>query len=730
MEMGNSLQDRIRELERRLAETEAERDRLRAEAGGRDKELRTLRMVVENAAESIALLDLEGNILFVNHAFARTISGEPEDYSGLNVREIAPPDVAMEILSRFADLARTGEGYVREASLAANGRDLWCLTSVVPVKGDQGRVVAALTLTKDVTCMKEVQEELKKAREELEQRVLERTRALNEAVDRLQAEARTRRMAISALRESEERYRQIYEHAPTGLYELDFRRGIFTRVNDIMCRYTGYPPEELTTLGPADILMGDSRTRYLERIREILAGNPVPEEVEYQIRCKDGSDLWVLLNTRPVVKDGKAVGSTGVVHDITAIRKAREAYAEAEEKWRSLTENSPDYILTVDLSGVIRFINRTLPENTREEIIGASVFDLAQGETAERLRLNLSRPWKRGQSDRYEFSWFSAGRMRQYEASAGPVFKGDRLDGLNISFREVTERREMEKALAESEERYRTFLQSFLGIFHQADLDFSPQFFHGAVKDITGHEEEDFTSGRVRWDRLIHPRDMKSIVRASQALLREMPGSSEEREYRIRHRDGHTVWVHEIINNACGENGRPRLVRGAIYDITERKTRELVLKRREAELRKKTGDLKDLNTALKILVQKRGEVKKELEDNMAANIKELVLPYLEKLSGSGLDRRQESFTRSAVSALEQMSTGFARELSSPLLGLTPMEIRVAHLVREGRPTKEIAQMLHLSKSTIDTHRDHIREKLSIKNRKTNLRAFLLNLFTQ
>ena len=163
-------------------------------------------MVVENAAEAIALMDLWGNFLFVNPAFARMLQARPEDLMGRNVSQVAPVELAWEALSRFEELEKTGNGYVREAGFTVNGRDLWYMTSVVPVKDGQGRVTAALTLTTDVTHLKKTQEELKSAQDSLEQRVEERTQALNEAVDQLRAEARVKRMGIEALQDSEAMY--------------------------------------------------------------------------------------------------------------------------------------------------------------------------------------------------------------------------------------------------------------------------------------------------------------------------------------------------------------------------------------------------------------------------------------------------------------------------------------------------------------------------------------------
>ncbi len=150
---------------------------------------------------------------------------------------------------------------------------------------------------------------------------------------------------------------------------------------------------------------------------------------------------------------------------------------------------------------------------------------------------------------------------------------------------EIAERSQIEVALAESEQRYRTFVQNFQGIALQGKLDFGPIFFHGAVEAITGYEEADFASGQPRWNQVIHPDDLPSYRREVSAKLRTIPRFSTEREYRIVRKDGEIRWVHEVIQNVCNEDDKPCLVEGFIHDVTERKRAEEALRKSEAKNR-------------------------------------------------------------------------------------------------------------------------------------------------
>jgi diguanylate cyclase (GGDEF)-like protein/PAS domain S-box-containing protein len=138
----------------------------------------------------------------------------------------------------------------------------------------------------------------------------------------------------------------------------------------------------------------------------------------------------------------------------------------------------------------------------------------------------------------------------------------------NIS-REITVRKKAEEELRTSEERYRSFLKNFQGIAFRGTLDFQPIFFHGAVEEITGHTSDNFLSGQIRWDQVIHPVDIDHIPGINE--LKSIPNYAVSREYRIVRKDGKIRWVHEVIRNICNESGMPSKVEGAIYDITDRK---------------------------------------------------------------------------------------------------------------------------------------------------------------
>jgi GAF domain-containing protein/DNA-binding CsgD family transcriptional regulator len=170
-----------------------------------------------------------------------------------------------------------------------------------------------------------------------------------------------------------------------------------------------------------------------------------------------------------------------------------------------------------------------------------------------------------------------------------------------------------------------------------------------------------------------------------------------------------------------------RLYEELEQELTERKQTEVALRKRETELTEKSKRLEEANAALKVLLERIEQDKRDIQNNVLSNIKQLVFPSIERLKKSELDPNQISFVNILESNLQEVVSPFVSKLSSSFFNLSPTEIKVASLVRDGRTTKEIADLLHLSENTILTHRYHIRSKLGLKNRKANLRSYLRTL---
>ena len=133
-----------------------------------------------------------------------------------------------------------------------------------------------------------------------------------------------RKRAEEALQESEAKYRQIFTHAPAGIYEVDFIKQRFTRVNPLICEYTGYTEDELLSMNPLDILIEESKQDFIVRLKKMLDGEAIPANVEYRIKNKDGRTMWVEINNVFFSENGKITAAAVVAHDITERKISEE----------------------------------------------------------------------------------------------------------------------------------------------------------------------------------------------------------------------------------------------------------------------------------------------------------------------------------------------------------------------------------------------------------------------
>jgi len=162
-------------------------------------------------------------------------------------------------------------------------------------------------------------------------------------------------------------------------------------------------------------------------------------------------------------------------------------------------------------------------------------------------------------------------------------------------------------------------------------------------------------------------------------------------------------------------------------DVTQQKQAEKELREREKELERKSIRLEEMNVALKVLLEKREKDKKKLEGNILSNVNNLVLPYMNKLKNVVVDEKQETYLEILESNINEIISEFSNTLLSNYMNLTPAEIQVANLVKQGKRTKELANLLDVSIHTIKSHRESIRKKIGIKNKKANLKSYLLSL---
>ncbi len=423
------------------------------------------------------------------------------------------------------------------------------------------------------------------------------------------------------------------------------------------------------------------------------------------------------------------------------LEKSNEILSEKEQESIAFLNALTETAVLVDSKG-LNFIscNKVAAERlgkSPEEVIGTSLLDIMIPEDAEIRRKYSENVVKTGKPARFiaqgvfklhpdeNIEEIKEREARMYDISIYPVFdsKG-KVNRLAIYSQDVTDHTRSENALKESEERYRNLIALSPDAIAVIQ-DFRLQFINREFTRLSGYDQDDIGKG-LNYNVTVSKKDRELI---HQRLMSRLEGNDVFPQRIIMDtitRDGRLIPC-ESASSKIHYNGKPAVL-VIIRDIAERQKAEREIKKREEELKEKANDLEDVNSALKVLLKHRDQDKSEVEERVLSNIQTLIMPFLEKLRKKGLDRKQMSYANILESNLKDIVSPFSRRLTLKHLKLTPAEIQISNLIKQGRTSKEIADLLNLSERTIESHRKNIRKKTGIKNKKENLRTHLLNLY--
>lgn len=211
----------------------------------------------------------------------------------------------------------------------------------------------------------------------------------------------------------------------------------------------------------------------------------------------------------------------------------------------------------------------------------------------------------------------------------------------------------------------------------------------------------------------------KRLVDAREKAEREMRQAYENLERLVYERTEELLLANNALKQEIRERRRAEILLQEAHDDLEGLVEE-----RTAELKAKTANLEELNVALNVLLKKREDDRRDLEDNFMHNVKNLILPYIDKLKSTQLSAKHKIYIEILESNIHQVASPLARKLSSRYFNLTPTEIRVTSLIKQDQTTKEIAKTFNVSDGAIIYHRHNIRKKLGLNNKRINLRTYL------
>jgi PAS domain S-box-containing protein len=424
---------------------------------------------------------------------------------------------------------------------------------------------------------------------------------------------------LEKLHDWEGRYKALYERSLYCVFVHDLE-GNFIDANNAAQNLLGYKKGDVSSLNFSALLDKEQMPLAQKTVAEIKKTGRQKEPTQYKLKRKDGKYVWVESESSLIYKEGIPYGILGIARDITEYKMTEEALRESEDKYRKIFETLTDVYYRTDREGVVTEISPSVTTRAGwdpEDVIGHPVTDFYRDPSAREIFANTL--METGIVNDYELQLLAKdGRVIEVSASSHTVCDdhGNYI-GLEGILRDITTRKQMEGALRESEEKFRTMVEnSFQGVVILQD--FRIVYANEALAKITNYTVEEmyaFSPEQVK--NMIHVEDQSMVWGrvASRLAGEDVPPRSE---YRGIIKDGSVVWL-EMIASRIDYEGKPA-VQGAVIEITDRKQADEQIK---ASLEEKEVMLREIHHRVKnnmqiilslLRIQSRVVKAKEIQD--------------------------------------------------------------------------------------------------------------------
>jgi PAS domain S-box-containing protein len=552
---------------------------------------------------------------------------------------------------------------------------------------------------------------------------------------------------ITQRKNAEEERDRILQNSPDLICVAGFD-GYFKYVNPAWEKVLGYSIEEFMTRPLVDFTYHEDHSKSLEQLRKLAESQT---SLELTNRCvhKDGSIrifMWILT---PMIEKNVAYC---IGRDVTEWKAAEDKLVRSEQRFRSYFELPLVGIGITSPEKIWVSVNDRLCEifgYSREELV---LMEWTENTHPDDLPGNIEHYLTilEGNNDTYfgEKRYVRKnGEVIWATISVGWVRKpSGELDHGIVIVQDITDRKVMEEELREyrdrleklvsertielkqeiirrqeKEEQLLALVESVIEWIWETDESTKHTYISPRVYDILGYRPEEMI-GKHLFDFLSYP-EKKRIM---PVLIKIIAGrkSFTALQCAALHKNGTTVLFEGSGIPFYDKDGKFLGYRGSCRDITQQKETMDILQRHERELLAKSETLKETNAALKVLLKQRDKDKDEMAEKFISNIKEMILPYISKMKKERVEPRHKAYLDIITTNLNELMSPFVDKVRQ--FNFTPKEIEVASLVKDGRTTKDIAEIMGIATSAVDSHRNNIRNKLGLINKDVNLRTYLLS----
>ncbi len=572
----------------------------------------------------------------------------------------------------------------------------------------------------------------------------------------------------NALRESEERYRAIWENSPVGICMLDYR-GVYQYVNRTYCNIYGYSSEELIGK-PFYELITPPQRRVQDRdnyMREFgKSRTSQVREAEVFVR-KSGESVAIQFTNDYIMQDGQARYEVTMNIDITPKKRAEDAMRESEEKFRLLVENAGEIIVNADRNGRLLHVNKSTARyfgKTPEEIIGKNIKDFFEPDTAEHFIESINKALDTNKNLSVERKIFLVGERKWFVTNLQPIIRSDNgpasvlIITRDITVQKLAEIRNQARLQLLQNLRQAKNVDECLKFGCQAIYD--TELFKRAVLTLHNSDRAIINLGQVGLsaavvtkarkgsapDIALAKKIMKETNRISHSFFVPIESgimSKIKSRYvpqKGTHFPGPQKWQQEdelfvpVMGNDNNYEGwlsvdtpfdgnRPTMQTvlnlEEIVDITAKQIHEIQSLER---LKKESQALENTNVALHEVLKHIQEERMEIRQSIGSNVSQILIPAFNKLfkKDGTINKTYYNILRDGLPELVTVS---GAELNM-FAKLSPRQREICYMIKSDATSKEIGEALNISLATVQKHRELIRKKLGINHKSVNLANYL------
>ena len=387
-------------------------------------------------------------------------------------------------------------------------------------------------------------------------------------------------------KEIRDKYSELFENSLILFYVHDLK-GNFLDANEIALSTLGYDEKDIPNLSFKDLLEGDQLLRSKNRLEEILGGSTSSNVTEHKLKTKDGKFVYVETYGIPLKKDGEIYAILGIANNITERKIAEQKLKESEVELTSLLENSPDFILTVDRNNKIQYINHIPQDFIKEPVIGGNFYECLMPENQEMYKYSFKKVFETGIPLTIDVPGFADA---WYTTRFIPIKRGGDTDSVMLIITNITDIKEAEKKIKDSEEKYRLISENANDMITIVNLNLKIEYINEKVyKQLMGYSKEDLINKSIL--KLIHPDDIEIVAEVIKEGIEVGEGTMEgTMEVRIQNKKGNYIWLEGRGTTFRDKDGE---FKGLFItrDITERKRAEQRLKESEEKYRNMINNL-------------------------------------------------------------------------------------------------------------------------------------------